>query len=70
MTIKEISLNPKLTAFLDLVINLILIFVIIKLSSWTLFGILFLTRQFLWILLIRLTYYPKKNLRPNTILVY
>ena len=63
MTLKKISLNPKLTAFLDLIVNLILILIIIKISSWMLFIIIFLTRQFLWGLFIRLTYYPKEKLR-------
>ncbi len=63
MPLPNISLNPKLSAVIDLTLNIMALLLITKLSSWLWFLILFFSRQLLWLILTGFTYYPKTALR-------
>lgn len=64
LTLRRISLNPKLAAVIDLVINAFLLFSFkILLHSWWLVGIWFGVRVAVWGAAMWMVYYPKEMSR-------
>lgn len=58
--LKSLSFHPKLAAVLDLFVNLIMIFWLKQIHSWTLIGLWFFLKIIIWTALMSLVYFPKE----------
>lgn len=57
---KSISLHPKLAGSVDAFLNILILFTLQTITEWWILGVWFFFRILLWILLIRLVYYPRE----------
>lgn len=57
---KTISLHPKLAGSIDAILNIAILLALTRVGAWWVLGLWFLGRIILWLLLIRLVYYPKE----------
>lgn len=59
MSLKSLSLHPKFAGFLDVLVGLLFLFSLKKASLWWVLLIFVFVRFVLWMVLVRLVYYPQ-----------
>lgn len=59
MSLKSLSLHPKFAGFLDVIIGLLFLFTLKWTSLWWMLLIFVILRLLLWMVLVRLVYYPE-----------